>query len=118
MPKHPRREHRNCNQRRLTAAQPRDELGRGKLRDVEFKVTAHSIEQLARLINYLALQIDAFGFCLSQVERNHAVIQATAELQLNLPVWLRLSAGCASGNVYRGDYTDLLEELPTSKLHN
>ena len=77
--KHPRGEHRQRDERQLFRGIAADELGARHLAGVEFQPVGHAVENLARIVHDEEIQIDALGFDVAGLEREHAIVEAAGE---------------------------------------
>jgi hypothetical protein len=73
---HPRRKHRNGDERAIAAAGVRDEFGRRKLRRVEFLAADHAIKDLPARGEHDHIEIDAFDLHLARAQRLDAIVFA------------------------------------------
>src|SRR5450759_1868480 len=84
VPKGARWKHRQRDERALLAGKPRDEFRAGVFAYVELEAAGHAVENLARRIDVDEVEIDPLDRYGAGVERQHPIIKAACERQLDL----------------------------------
>ena len=90
VPEHARGEHRQRDERALVRRNAADEFGARHLAGVEFQPVGHAVENLARIVHDQEIEIDAFGFDLAGLQRQHAVVEAAGERDRKCGHWVDL----------------------------
>ena len=101
---HPRGEHRQRHERQLLGGIAGDEFGARHFAGVEFQPVGHAVENLARIVHDQEIEIDAVGFDVAGMEREHAIVEAAGEGDRQGGHWVHLlcrkfEAGCAANHI-------------------
>ena len=84
MAEHARGKHRQRHERTVAGGEAGDEFRARHLRGIELLRARHAVENLARAVDGEEVEIDALGLHLLGVERQHAVVEAAGEGDLDV----------------------------------
>jgi hypothetical protein len=77
--KDPRGENRQCHEGQFLRGEPADIFRAGHFAGVEFEPVRHPVENLAWVVYDQKIEVDAIGFDVPRLQRQHAVIEAAGE---------------------------------------